>query len=119
MALNMVNVTVAATGGPNDASLPEGHFVFLPDGALYPTSAGQGPIVPNIVQGTLVSGTATVALVASDNFAANVLNWSTIINIRGLPTIHAHPLTINFSDGANQDIWTILTNNGWTPVALP
>ena len=118
MALDMVNVTVNATGGPNDAATPEGHFVFIPDGVLYPAVPNGGPIVPNIVQGNLVNGTSTVALVASDNFDPNVLDWGVTINIRGLATIHGHPLTINFADGADQSIWDILTANGWTPTAL-
>ena len=50
---------------------------------------------------------------------ANVLNWDCIINIRGLPTVKASNLTINFASGGTQDIWTILTNNGWAPVQKP
>jgi hypothetical protein len=117
MSLNTVNVTIEATSG--DASIPEGNYSFCPDGMQYPAVVGGGPIVPAIVHGQLVNGTATAVLIASDNFATNILNWACIINIRGLPTVKAGSLTINFSDGATQDIWTILTNNGWNPVQLP
>jgi hypothetical protein len=119
MTINNVTVTIEATGTPGSTNVPEGNYTFCPDGVLYPAVAGGGPIVPAMVHGTLSAGSASAVLIASDNFGANILNWATIINIRGLPTIKASNLTINFADGATQDIWTILTNNGWIPVQLP
>ncbi len=114
MSLNTVTVTVAAQAGPSDTA-PEGNFVFSPNGTMWPTSAGQLPIVPYIQHGSLVNGTASVVLVASDNFAANVLNWDVIINIRGLPTVVVSALPVLFSLGASQSIWDILVANAWTP----
>jgi hypothetical protein len=119
MTISVVNVTIEATAAPYDATSVEGNFTFCPDGKLYPAVSGGGPIVPAIVHGSLVNGAATAVLVATDNFGTNVLNWDCIINIRGLPTVKASNLTINFASGGTQDIWTILTNNGWTPVQKP
>jgi hypothetical protein len=119
MTINVVNVTIEATSAPYDTTSVEGNYTFCPDGVMYPAVVGGGPIVPAIVHGTLTNGSATVQLVASDNFGTNVLNWALIMNIRGMPTVKASNITINFSDGATQDIWTILTANGWSPVAIP
>jgi len=119
MSLNMVTVTIEATGTPGSTTYPEGHFVFVPDGLAYPGPIGGGPIIPQMVQGYLVNGSASVSLVASDNFTAGVLNYSVIVNIRGIPTVTVKQITINFSNGATQDLWTILTNNGWSPTPLP
>src|SRR5208283_3501820 len=112
MSLNLVTVTIAANAGPNDTA-PEGNFVFSPNGTMWPTVGGQLPIVPSIQHGTLVSGTASAVLVASDNFATNVLNWDVIINVRGLPTVVASALPVLFSVGATQSIWDILIANDW------
>lgn len=114
MSLNTVTVTIAAQAGPSDTP-PEGNFIFSPNGTMWPTSAGQLPIVPYIQHGTLVNGTGSVVLVASDNFSANVLNWDVIINIRDLPTVNVAALPILFSLGATQSIWDILIANGWAP----
>lgn len=116
MSLNTVTVTVAAQGGPNDASTPEGNFVFSPNGTMWPATNGALPIDPAVQTGTLTNGTASVVLVASDNFSAGVLNWDVIINIRGLPTVNFPGLPIMYATGANQSIWDILQYNGWTPV---
>ncbi len=116
MALNTVTVTVAAQVSPADTGdYAEGNFVFSPNGTMWPTSAGQLPIVPQMQHGTLVNGTASVVLVASDNFAVNVLNWDVIINIRSLPTVNVAALPILFATGATQSIWDILIANGWAP----
>jgi hypothetical protein len=114
MTLNVVTVSVGAAGSPGDASLPEGNMVCVPSGLQWP-AAGDLPIVPMVVTATLALGTATAALVASDNFAAGVLTWNVIINIRGLPTIHASDLAVNFAVGPTQNIFDILQLNGWTP----
>jgi len=119
MTINVVAVTIEATSAPYDATSVEGNYSFCPDGVMYPAVVGGGPIVPAIVHGQLVNGSASVTLVASDNFGTNVLNWALIMNIRGMPTVKASNLTINFSNGSTQDIWTILTNNGWNPTQLP
>jgi len=113
-ALNVVTVTVGTVGSPSDASLPEGNFVFVPSGLQWP-AAGNVPVVPMVVTGTLTLGTGTAALVASDNFPAGVLTWNVVINIRGLPTIHANDLAVNFSVGPAQNVFDILTLNGWLP----
>ena len=63
-------------------------------------------------------GECQIALVASDNYAAGVLAWDLIINIRGLPTVNVSDVTVNFSNGATQNVWTILAAAGWTPTAL-
>jgi hypothetical protein len=119
VSLNLVTVTVAAMASPVDATAPEGHFVFVPNGTLWPGVPGSLPIDPQIERGTLTLGTASVQLVASDNFAASVLNWDVIINIRGLPTINVKAFPVLFASGASQSVWDILAANGWTPVSQP
>jgi hypothetical protein len=117
MTVNMVTVTIAASGSPVDAVPPEGNFVFSPNGNLWPLTPGSLPIIPDIQTGTLVSGTASCQLVASDNYAVvngvNILTWDVIINIRGLPTVNFPGLVINFATGSSQSIWDILAANGW------
>lgn len=115
MSLTLASVTIAVQGGPLDASDPEGNYVFSPNGTLWPATSGALPIDPSIHTGSLVSGTATVQLVASDNFAAGVLSWDVHINVRGLPTVSFPALPILYMSGANQSIWDILQLNGWTP----
>jgi hypothetical protein len=119
MTINVVTVVVAATASPVDVSSAEGHFVFVPNGYMYPMVPGTLPIVPMIQKGTLVNGTASVQLVASDNFAAQVLAWDVIINIRGLPTINQPDMPVLFAAGATQSVWDILLANGWLPVQQP
>lgn len=118
MTVNVVTVTVAASNSPVDSAagdFTEGNCVFSPNGTLWPTTLGQLPIVPRLQTATLVSGTASVVLVASDNYATNVLNWDVIINIQGLPTVNVAALPILFSAGATQSIWDILITNDWSP----
>ena len=118
MTVNVVNVTVAADASPVDAATAEGNVVAVPSGAMWP-DGNNVPIVPEVVHGTLVAGTCTLQLVASDNFAAGVLSWDIIINIRGLPTVNVAGCVINFANGATQSVWTILTAAGWTPPSVP
>lgn len=115
MTFNMVTINVAANAAPNDVGYVEGNCVFSPNGLMWPTVGGQLPIVPQIQHTAMVNGLATVQLVASDNFATNVLNWDVIINIRGMPTVVAEALPILFSVGAVQSIWDILIANDWAP----
>jgi hypothetical protein len=119
MTINQVTVTIAAQGSPLDALPPQGNFVFSPNGVMWPGTAGSLPIDPSIQHGFLVLGTASVQLVASDNFSAGVLNWDCIINIRGLMTINAPSLTINFATGPTQSIWDILSSNGYVLTTQP
>jgi hypothetical protein len=118
MAVNVVNVTVTAEVAPGDLATAEGNALAVPSGTMWPDGSGN-PIVPAIVHGTLVSGTCTLALVASDNFGTGVLAWDIIVNIRGLPTVNVPNVTVNFSNGASQNMWTILTAAGWIPFSQP
>lgn len=119
MSLNLVTVTIAVSGAPTDTVPPQGNFVFSPNGILWPGTAGSLPIDPEVQHGFLTLGTATVQLVASDNFAAGVLNWDAIINIRGMPTINAPALIINYSTGPTQSIWDILNSMGFVFTIQP
>ncbi len=115
--LNVVTVTIAAQGSPVDPVPPEGNFIFSPNGEMWPGTAGSLPVVPDIQHGFLVNGTASVQLVASDNFAVNVLNWDVIVNIRGLPTVNVSGVPVNYATGPTQSVWDILSAFGWTPIA--
>jgi hypothetical protein len=119
LSLNLVTVTIAAQASPADASSVEGNFVFVPNGYLYPMSLGTMPVIPAIQEGFLTSGIGSVQLVASDNFAANVLTWDVIINIRGMLTINVTDVIVLFASGASQSVWDILEINGWIPVQQP
>lgn len=119
MTLNTVTVTVAAQGSPADLVPPEGHYVFVPNGTMWPATAGALPVVPDIQTGVLVLGTAAAVLVASDNFASGILNWDCIINIQGLPTVNFPGFPVLFALGASQSVWDILAASGWNPVAQP
>jgi hypothetical protein len=113
MSLNLVTVSITVQGSPIDTVSQEGNFVFSPNGVLWPGTPGSFPIDPAIQHGFLTGGTASVQLVASDDFSAGVLTWDCIMNIRGLPTIHAYGLIINYATGATQSIWDILSSNGF------
>lgn len=123
---NVVNVTIQVDGAPGDPSAPEGNYVFTPSGVMWPDTSSN-PIVPMVVHGQMIANPtanppnclATVELVASDNFAASVLTWDVIINVRGMPTINVPNVPVNFSNGANQNIWTILQAAGWSPLSEP
>ena len=114
MAINTVNVVVAADASPVDPTFAEGNAIAVPDGLQWP-DPGNNPIVPMVVKGTLQNGTTTLVLAASDSFAANVLTWDFIINIRGLPTVNVPNVPVNFANGATQSVWTILSAAGWLP----
>ena len=127
MTSNVVAVTVAADKSPADPAntYAEGNVVAVPSGEMWPDTSNN-PIVPMVVHGTLgdglngaTPGECIIELVASDNFGAGVLTWDFIINIRGLPTVSASRVPVNFASGANQNIWTILSAAGWTPVSVP
>jgi hypothetical protein len=114
MSLNTVNVVIAADVSPADLATAEGNAIAVPTGTEWPDTS-QNPIVPAVVHGTLESGTTTLVLVASDNFSAGVLTWDFIINIRGIPTVNVPGVVVNFSNGATQNVWTLLSAAGWTP----
>ena len=119
MSLNLVTVTITVSGAPTDTVSPEGVFVFSPNGVLWPGTAGSFPIDPEVQHGFLTAGTASVQLVASDNFAAGVLNWDVIINIRGMPTVNAPALIVDYATGSTQSIWDILSSNGFNLISQP
>lgn len=119
MTVNLVNVVVAADGSPADQTpsgleTPEGYAVAVPDGTRWP-DANNLPIAPMVQKEALINGTATLQLVASDNYSAGVLAWDFIINIRGFPTVNVAQVPVNFASGATQSVWTILAAAGWTP----
>lgn len=127
MAVNVVSVTVAADVSPVDPSnvTAEGNVIAVPSGVEWPDTSNN-PIVPMVVHGTLgdllnggVAGQCIIKLVASDNFAAGVLTWDFIINIRGLPTVNVPAVPVNFASGASQNVWTILSAAGWVPQMQP
>jgi hypothetical protein len=119
MTFNLVTVTIAAQASPVDTLTPQGNYIFSPNGTEWPGTPGSLPIVPQIQSGHLTSGTGSVQLVASDNFAVGVLAWDIIINIRGLPTAIYSTVPINFASGAAQSVWDILSAAGWVPVSQP
>jgi len=127
MTVNVVAVTVGADVSPADPSNvhAEGNVVAVPSGAMWPDTSNN-PIVPMVVHGTLGDGLngaspgqCIIELVASDSFAAGVLTWDIIINIRGLPTVNVPGVVVNFANGASQNVWTILQAAGWVPFSQP
>jgi hypothetical protein len=118
MSVNVVTVTVTADASPSDVAKAEGNVVAVPSGAMWP-DASNNPIVPAVIHAQLANGTCSLSLVASDSFAAGVLTWDFIINIRGLPTVNVASCAVNFTNGATQSVWTILQAAGWTPLSVP
>jgi hypothetical protein len=125
MSLNVVNVTIAADNSPADVAVAEGNVVAIPSGTEWPDT-NNNPIVPMVVHGTLgdglngaTAGECIIKLVASDNFSAGVLTWDIIVNIRGMPTVNVASVPVNFTSGANQNVWAILSAAGWSPVSQP
>lgn len=128
MTVNMVTVNINIDGSAADTAGPEGNYIFSPAGVMWPDLSGN-PITPMVQHSNLLTtgpangqpgtATASVSLVASDNFAAGVLTWDVIINVRGMPTINVSNVPVNFANGATQSIWTILQSVGWTPIAQP
>lgn len=118
MAINVVNVTVTADPSPVDLAPAEGNVIAVPSGTEWPDTSSN-PIVPMSVQANLAAGTATLQLVASDNYSAGVLLWDFIVNIRGLATVNVQQAAVNFSNGATQNLWTILQAAGWAPPSIP
>jgi hypothetical protein len=115
---NLVTVTIAVDNSPADLTSAEGYYVLSPSGVMWPDTSGN-PVAPMVHNGHLVNGTASEQLVASDNYAAGVLTWDVIINVRGLPTVNVASVPVNFANGASQNIWTILQAAGWTPATQP
>lgn len=125
MTYNVVSVTVGASTSPVDIAKAEGNVVAVPAGTQWPDTSND-PIIPAVVHGTLGDGLngaqpgeCILQLVASDNFAAGVLAWDFIINLRGFPTVSVSDVPVNFSSGASQNVWTILAAAGWTPPSMP
>lgn len=124
MTVNMVTVTIEVDGSPADVAGPEGNYVFSPSGVMWPDTSG-APIAPMLQHGSLTTdntaktGTATVQLVASDNYSAGVLAWDVIVNVRDLPTVNVPNVPVNFAAGATQTLWSILAAAGWTPTTMP
>jgi hypothetical protein len=119
LTFNVVNVTVEADPSPVDAAPAEGNVVAAPDGVQWPDT-NNNPIVPMVVTGYLNDGQngaganeTIIQLVASDNFAAGVLTWDFIINIRSLPTVNVQGCVVDYSNGATQSVWAILSAAGW------
>lgn len=110
-AFDMVAVTMAATSDPDNNVFAEGNITAVPSGTHWPDGQG-GVIVPPVLHGTLLAGTCTLDLIASDNFDAGVLAWDFVINIRGMETISAAGVPVYFSEGASQSVWDILDAAG-------
>jgi hypothetical protein len=118
MTVNVVTVTVTADVSPADVTTAEGNVLAVPSGTMWPDTSSN-PIVPMVVHSQLVNGTCNLSLVATDNFAAGVLTWDFIINIRGIATINVPAVPVNFANGATQSVWAILQAAGWAPVNVP
>ena len=114
MSLNLVTVTISATPSPVDDNPVEGNATFIPDGTRW--GATGDPVVPALQHVVLSDSTASVQLVASDNFTAGVLTWCININLKGLPTVNVGGVPVNYASGAAQDVWAILQAAGWLPL---
>jgi hypothetical protein len=118
MTANIAQVVVAVDNSPADLTSAEGYVVAVPSGEMWPDTSNE-PIVPMVVHGQLVSGTCTLSLVASDNYTTGVLTWDFIINIRGLPTVNVSGVSVPYSGGTPQNVWSLLQAAGWTPTSQP
>jgi hypothetical protein len=104
------SVTVTASFG----SSAEGNYLFAATGTLM--SDSNVAIVTPVIDGILDStGNMSVSLLASDNFGPGELTWTCFITVRGIPDIVVRDFNVNFSNGAIQNLETILAANGWVP----
>lgn len=104
------NVTVTASFG----SGAEGHFLFAATGTLV--SDSNVAIVTPVIDGQIdATGTLSVSLLASDNYGAGELTWNVFLSVRGMSDIFVQGFVVNFAQGANQNLFTILEASGWTP----
>lgn len=91
-----------------------GDFLFAASGDLI-TSTDIAIVTP-VVNGVLdATGNLSATLLASDNYGANDLNWNCFVRIQGLSRIYWTDFPVNFSSGASQNLFTILTAAGWVP----
>lgn len=119
-ALNIVTVTASLPADPttDPATFPQGHYELVPTGMAYDADQ-HVMIVPVMKQGKFTDGAISVPLVASDNFAAGVLTWDVHVELRGVENIDVPQVSINYTDGASQDLFTILSSAGWVPPSKP
>jgi hypothetical protein len=125
MSSNIVTVNVAMI---DQAGYPgQGHWLFAATGSLMTSSfvAIVAPVVDGNIDsngqmawineaGNSVEG---AAILASDNYAAGDLYWNFFGRFAGMAAIHVTNMTINFANGASQNLFTILAANGWVPEA--
>lgn len=119
MPLNTVTVTATWSDHAAVPKYAEGNYMFIAAGTLMDSSSVA--IVIPIIQGTLVAATPSlsVVLLASDNFTAGQLTWDIHVTVKGIAAITAQQVPVNFSSGASQGLFSILTTSGWTPGVNP
>jgi hypothetical protein len=102
-------VTVTAAFGTNG----QGNWLFAASGTLM--SDDHVAIVTPVVNDVLDSdGNLSAVLLASDNYSAGELEWNCFIRVQGLPLIHVVGFPVNYDDGAEQNLFDILTTAGWS-----
>lgn len=121
-------VTVNASLMDSEGQPGQGHWLFAATGSLMTSSyvAIVAPVVDGTIDasgqmswinelGQVVNGPQ---LLASDDFQTGALYWNFFGSFRGMANIHITNMQINFSDGASQNLFTILAANGWTPQSV-
>lgn len=123
MTNNLVTVNAQFTDG--GSGFGQGNFLFVASGSLM--SSSLVAIVTPVVFGSLdslgrlwngVTAGSGVALTASDNFGAGDLTWNVTLDVRGVPHIYVEDVVVNFSNGASQGLFTLLTAAGWTGLVI-
>jgi len=119
MPLNFVTVTATWSDQGAVPKYAEGNYMFIAAGTLMDSSAVA--IVIPVIQGQLAASTPSlsVSLLASDNFAAGQLTWDMHVAVKGIAAISVQNVVVNFSGGASQGLFTVLTAAGWTPTPNP
>ena len=110
MTFNSVTVSAQWTDGTTPG---EGNYLFSAQGNFMDSSALA--VVTPVRLGQLDStGHLSVFLLASDNFQEGDLNWHILVRVKGAITIDVADVPVNFSLGATQSLFDILTAAGWT-----
>jgi len=122
MPLNFVTVTATWSDQGAVPKYAEGNYMFIAAGTLMSSSAVA--IVIPVIQGQLAASTPSlsVSLLASDNFSVGPppqLVWDIHIAVKGIAAISVQNVAVNFSGGASQGLFTILTTAGWVPTPNP
>lgn len=109
------NGTIAGEG--NFCIAAQGSFMDSPEIAIV-TPVIIGQLDSNGFLWNSITPGSGVSLLASDNFSVGALTWHFLIRVQGIPDIDVGEVPVNFSNGASQNLFTVLEATGWTAISV-